>query len=127
MRAAGKQAKLLMGPWTHGTQRDPVGELTYGFGASIAFVDLRADFQTMQLRWFDHWLRDADTGLLEEPPVKVFQMGADRWLELPDWPPPAEAMALHLRAGGSLGQEAPQDSEPADEYDYDPADPVPTR
>jgi len=127
MRAAGKEAKLVMGPWTHGTQRDPVGELTYGFGASLAFIDLRADFQTMQLRWFDHWLRDNDTGLLAEPPVKVFQMGANRWLELSDWPPPSAPLELHLRAGGGLGQEVPPESEPPDAYDYDPADPVPTR
>jgi putative CocE/NonD family hydrolase len=24
-----------------------------------------------QLRWFDHWLKDIDTGLMEEPPVKL--------------------------------------------------------
>lgn len=127
MRAAGRTAKLLMGPWTHGTQRDPVGELTFGFGASTAFVDLRADFQSIQLRWFDHWLRDLDTGLLDEPPVKVFQMGANRWLDLPDWPPPARPLELHLRAGGGLTEAAPGDAEAPDAYDYDPADPVPTR
>jgi putative CocE/NonD family hydrolase len=116
-----------MGPWTHGTQRDPVGELTFGFGASIAFVDLRADFQTMQLRWFDHWLRDTDTGILDEPPVKVFQMGANRWLELPDWPPPATARELHLRAEGGLSDARPDAGEAPDAFDYDPDDPVPTR
>lgn len=127
MRAAGKTAKLLMGPWTHGTQRDPVGELTFGFGASIGFVDLRADFQSMQLRWFDHWLRDADTGVLDEPPVKVFQMGANRWLELADWPPPSRPRELHLRAGGALTEAPPVDGEAPEAFDYDPADPVPTR
>lgn len=126
MRAAGKTAKLLLGPWTHGTQRDPVGDLTFGFGASIGFVDLRADFQSMQLRWFDHWLRDADTGLLEEPPVKVFQMGANRWLELADWPPPAQPRELYLQARGRLTDTAPADAETPDAFDYDPADPVPT-
>lgn len=127
MRAAGRTAKLLMGPWTHGTQRDPVGELTFGFGASIGFVDLRADFQSMQLRWFDHWLRDVDTGVLDEAPVKVFQMGANRWLDLADWPPPSRPLELHLGAGGRLTESAPADAEAPDAFDYDPADPVPTR
>lgn len=126
MRDAGNTAKLLLGPWTHGTQRDPVGELTFGFAASTAFLDLRADFQSMQLRWFDHWLKDEDTGLLEEPPVKVFQMGAGRWLELADWPPPGRPAEYFLAPEGGLAQDRPADSA-ADEFTYDPADPVPTR
>ena len=32
----------------------------------------------------------------------------------------------HLRAGGELSPETPPADEPADTYDYDPADPVPT-
>lgn len=126
MRAAGKTAKLLMGPWTHGAQGDPVGELTFGFAASTAFVDMRADFQTMQLRWFDHWLRDQDTGLLDEPPVKVFQMGSGRWLDLEDWPPPSRPDEHHLAEAGRLTRDRAEDSAP-DEYTYDPANPVPTR
>lgn len=126
MRAAGKTAKLLIGPWTHGAYRDPVGELTFGFGASTGFVDLRADFQTMQLRWFDHWLRDLDTGLMEEPPVKVFQMGTNRWLDLPAWPPPAQPAEFFLAPNRRLDRAAPPDDQP-DEYTYDPHDPVPTR
>ncbi len=34
-----------------------------------------------QLRWFDHWLKDIDTGIMDEPPVK-----------------------LEIRTGGSLGK-----------------------
>lgn len=125
MRDAGKPAKLVIGPWTHGGYRDPVGELVFGFGSSLAFVDLRADFQTMQLRWFDHWLRDVDTGVMDEPPVKVFQMGVNRWLDLEDWPPPSTPESFHLGAGGRLTREGPAVGG-SDAYTYDPADPTPT-
>jgi len=40
------------------------------------------------LRWYDHWLKGRDTGLNREPPVKVFVMGANRWLYGSDWPLP---------------------------------------
>src|SRR5690606_23500431 len=31
------------------------------------------------LRWFDHWLKGSDTGILEEPPVQLFVQGSGRW------------------------------------------------
>lgn len=38
------------------------------------------------LRWFDHWLKGVDTGMLSEPPVKVWVQGANAWLEGSEWP-----------------------------------------
>jgi putative CocE/NonD family hydrolase len=85
-------------------------------------------------RFFDHWLRDEDNGLRESTRVSVFMMGAERWLDLPHWPPPAARFVryyLHgcgaARGGGSgrLDLEAPGD-EPADHYDYDPCRPIDT-
>lgn len=40
------------------------------------------------VRWFDHWLKGIDTGMLSEPPVKVYVQGANAWLEGQDWPLP---------------------------------------
>ena len=40
------------------------------------------------LRWFDHWLKGIDTGMMAEPPVKVWVQGANRWREAADWPLP---------------------------------------
>lgn len=47
---------------------------------------LRALRQEM-LRWFDHWLKHLDTGMMDEPPVKYWLMGANRWICEKDWPP----------------------------------------
>ncbi len=41
------------------------------------------------LRWFDHWLKNNDTGYLEEAPIQLFVHGEDgRWQEAHEWPLP---------------------------------------
>jgi hypothetical protein len=127
MHAQGTPAKLLIGPWSHGTQTNPVGELNFGFAAQSRFIDLQSDFGSLQLRWFDHWLKGIDTGIMTEAPIKLFVMGANVWRDEHAWPlARAVATPYYLRAGGQLSPEAPE-AEAPDHYDYDPADPVPTR
>jgi len=45
-----------------------------------------------QLRFFDHWLKGEDTGIMREPPVKLLirkgGAGNCRWREEEDWPIP---------------------------------------
>jgi putative CocE/NonD family hydrolase len=85
------------------------------------------DLGGLQLRWFDHWLNGIDTGIMDEPPVKLFVMGANVWREEQEWPlARARNTAYYLRQDGQLSLEAPA-NEPPDHFDYDPADPVPTR
>jgi putative CocE/NonD family hydrolase len=127
MRALGRPARLLIGPWSHGSQRNPVGELSFGFGSQAAFIDRQIDLGSLQLRWFDHWLKGIDTGMMAEAPIKLFVMGANVWRDEHDWPlARAVDMPWYLHAGGGLSPERPGDEAP-DRYDYDPADPVPTR
>jgi len=38
------------------------------------------------LRWYDHWLKGLDTGIMKEPPIKLFLMGANRWRYENEWP-----------------------------------------
>ncbi len=40
------------------------------------------------LRWYDHWLKGIDSGMLAEPPVRFWVMGANEWRTAEDWPPP---------------------------------------
>ncbi len=128
MRQRGVPTKLLIGPWTHSASSNPVGELNFGFGSQAAFIDLRYDFQSLQLRWFDHWLRGIDTGLLGEAPVKIFVMGANRWRDEAEFPlARAVEEDIFLRAEGRLDRQPPKAGEPPDHFDYDPAHPVPTR
>jgi predicted acyl esterase len=38
------------------------------------------------LRWYDYWLKGIDTGIMDEPPVKYWVMGANKWRYGDDWP-----------------------------------------
>ncbi len=121
--------KLLMGPWPHGLLRatQKLGEIDFG---PDSVMDLKAYF----LRWFDYWLKDEETGIMEEPPVRIFIMGENRWAEEEEWPLAgtqwtkyylhSEGRANSLYGDGVLSLEQPGD-EPTDGYSYDPEDPVP--
>ncbi len=57
------------------------------------------------LRWFDHWLKDRDTGMLEEPPVRVFIVGANEWKSAERWPiPGTQWTPFYLHSGGLLSE-----------------------
>ena len=45
----------------------------------------REDLETI-IRWHDHWLRGNDTGILKEPPVKMFMQGINEYRYPPEWP-----------------------------------------
>jgi putative CocE/NonD family hydrolase len=127
MRRLGRPSKLLVGPWTHTGSRNPVGELDFGFAAQSSFINLQGDFDGLQLRWFDHWLKGVDTGMLSEAPVRIFVMGANIWRDEQAWPlERAVDTPFYLRADGALSTEPP-DAEPPDRFTYDPRNPVPTR
>lgn len=40
------------------------------------------------LRWYDHWLKHIDTGVMNEPAVRYWVTGAETWRTAQDWPPP---------------------------------------
>ena len=128
-----RQSKLLIGPWTHSGYTNPIGELNFGFASSAAFIDLQIDLVSLQVRWFDHWLKGKDTGMLREAPIKLFVMGANVWRDEQEWPlARAVETRYYLHSGGQansargnglLSTEAPGAESP-DQYDYDPANPV---
>lgn len=131
-----RQSKLLIGPWTHGGTTNPIGEINFGFASSAALIDLKIDFVSFQLRWFDHWLKGVDAGMLREAPIKIFVMGANVWRDEQEWPLAratntryylhSNGQANTLHGNGLLSTESP-DVEPPDLYVYDPANPVMTR
>jgi putative CocE/NonD family hydrolase len=50
------------------------------------------------LRWYDQWLKGIDTGVLEDPPVRFWVMGANEWRSGSDWPlPETEWVKFYLR------------------------------
>ncbi|HEV7128113.1 MAG TPA: CocE/NonD family hydrolase [Ktedonobacterales bacterium] len=127
--------KLLIGPWTHGNSGEFVGDQDYGFTSAAALIDGQIDFMSLQLLWFDRWLKDVPNGIETSAPIKLFVMGENVWRDEREWPlKRAEPTPFYLRSGGhansldgdgTLSTQAPG-AEPADRYAYDPRDPVPT-
>ena len=59
------------------------------------------------LAWFDHWLKDRDTGILEGPRIRYWLPVAEEWRTAETWPPPeARMVAFALDADGRLGGDA---------------------
>ncbi|GAC1472415.1 MAG: CocE/NonD family hydrolase [Chloroflexota bacterium] len=121
--------RVMIGPWSHDEPTDTrMGDLDLG---PEAYVDL----WQRELRWYDHWLKGIDTGLLEEPPILLFVMGANRWRYEHEWPlarTQYTALYLHgaghansLHGDGVLSSDTPTD-EASDHFDYNPDTPVPT-
>ena len=129
----GREQRLLVGPWGHIAFSTPTSG---GTGDADFGPESVIELQETLLRWFDHHLRGLDTGLLDEPPVRLFVMGDDRWRDEPGWPlERAVTRELYLHSGGAANSSAGDGTlsfdrpgaEPPDAFDYDPDDPVPTR
>lgn len=81
-------------------------------GEAVADEDAQA--------WFDYWLRGKETGIMDEPDVKLhLNRGSDGHATtgFDDWPAPdTDWTRFHLRGGSSLTRESPAGDEPAAEY-----------
>ena len=57
------------------------------------------------LRWFDHWLKGNDTGMLDEPPVQLFIEGPGEWKQVESWPVPGTRWTpFYLHSNGLLSE-----------------------
>ena len=128
------ETRLIVGPWPHYTAVEGpprrIGGFDFGPGALV-------DLPQLQLRWFDHWLKDMPTGIDSEPPVRLFVMGENYWRSENEWPLSrtvytnyyfhSDSGANTLAGDGRLRISAPPEAGGAtDTFTYDPADPVPT-
>jgi len=104
-----------------GPKRLVVGPGQQGTHGPHADLDVHQE----RLRWFDHWLKGLDTGVMDQPPVTLFVMGEERWRTFEDWPVRCRAKQLALSADGALTE--PEEARPFEHrYVHDPEDPVPS-
>jgi putative CocE/NonD family hydrolase len=114
---------LLAGPWIHIPWGDRVGDLALGSEALLNTNELL-------LRWFDHWLRDANT-FANEPRVRHFALGLNQWQAADTMTGPT-TQTLHLHSHGNANSRkgngslsfTPAQNEAPDIFSYDPEVPV---
>jgi putative CocE/NonD family hydrolase len=90
--------KGLIGPWAHAYPHFALP------GPQIGFLQ-------EALRWWDHWLKGIDTGVMDEPMLRAWMTESiaparyhdelpGRWIAEPSWPPSAPVHRLHLTDDG---------------------------
>jgi putative CocE/NonD family hydrolase len=105
LQAAGNPARLTVGPWAHTS----TGLMSTGAAEALEFGLAHARGEQPP----------------DRAPVRLYVMGEEAWHDFESWPPAGyHEQRFHLRAGGGLTQETPDDSAPSG-YRYDPADPTP--
>jgi putative CocE/NonD family hydrolase len=69
------------------------------------------------LRWYDHWLRGTDTGIMDEPPIRIFVRNGRGYRDEAEWPlKRAQMHKLYLGPGPSRATESINDGT----LDWDP-------
>lgn len=114
-------------PW-HGPTRK-YGDIDFGEHAYV-------DPQSVELRWFDYWLKGMDSGIQNEPPVKLFVMGRNEWRYESEYPLArtqyrklyfhSDGRANSYRGNGRLSWDAPTTDSRPDHYSYNPDLPAPS-
>ncbi|MBM0743726.1 CocE/NonD family hydrolase [Phormidium sp. CLA17] len=87
--------QLIVGAWAHLPWSRQVGAINFG-------VEANNPCDRLQLHWFDHFLKGNDPGLLNEPPIQLFEMGTNQWRSLDSWNF-AEPTAFYLSSTGLAG------------------------
>ena len=120
----------------------PTGHCGYKRAAEHTIVgerdlgDARLDYDALTFAWFDRYLKDQPSPLLDKTPkVQYYTMGLNKWQASDTWPPKdAKPVTFYLAGAGranSLNGDgalvpAPQPKDAADSFVYDPMNPVPT-
>jgi putative CocE/NonD family hydrolase len=122
--ADGTMVHLVIGPWNHGQQIED--------GSSLGAVRFGQDTSY----WFRHkvlapflaqHLKDGAPAA-DIATVTAFESGTNEWRRLSAWPSGAESShKLYLKPHGELGFEPASGAAATEDYDSDPAKPVPYR
>jgi putative CocE/NonD family hydrolase len=114
---------MVIGPWSHGgwsRNETKIGNISFP-GKSAEFYQ-----EQIELRFFNHFLKDKDEHGL--PEAYVYETGANRWRQFPKWPPvETKQRKIFLREQGTLSLEPPTDNgdQARDAFISDPRQPVP--
>jgi hypothetical protein len=79
------------------------------------------EVQDVCLRWYDHWLKGLNTGMMDEQPILIFIQGINKWRYEKEWPLKATQWTkFYLREGEKLSTENPNTKEKPQVFTSDP-------
>jgi uncharacterized protein len=127
--------RLLLTPFSHQIGYDPgwLEDITPLIHDDFSFEAVTAFYAAEHLRFFDYYLKGIENGIMDEPPVWYYTMGAPEgqaWRSAESWPLPNEirtnfyltdesAQSVNSANDGLLTANAPTDSEGQDDYVVD--------
>jgi len=86
-----------------------------GFWSHLRYLTNPA-LNAQMLRWFDHWLKGKDTGLMQEPEVAIYDTGTNDWRHEAEYPiARTQWTKLHLGPNATLTP-TPPETPAADSY-----------
>jgi putative CocE/NonD family hydrolase len=109
--------KILFGPWLH-------------MLPDQAAPGPRVDYLREMVRWWDHWLKGIDTGIMDEPAIALYVQEFDDprgdrtftsgfWRSEAGWPlERAQEQTLYLAESGGLSASRPAAREAVDSFEY---------
>jgi putative CocE/NonD family hydrolase len=126
--SARQSQRLLVTIGGHAGSSQKIGDVDFGPAAPF-------DEDAVTLDWYDHLFKNAANKFAGPKRVQIFVMGSNQWRDEDDWPLArardtkyflhSAGKANTVTGDGLLSTAAPQ-SENADKYTYDPANPAPT-
>jgi len=83
------------------------------------------EFHDEIVKWYDYWLKGIDTGIMDEPPIKIWVREANEWKYGHDWPLPETKWANYYLTADKLREEGPPTTEEApDRFNHKPVLPL---
>src|SRR5688572_27127116 len=114
---------IVLGPWNHGqwsaNEVNSLGRISFDGNTA-------EEFNALQKKWFDYWLKGVGDGKFEE--AYCFQTGVNRWRSYKSWPPKeATIKKLYAGANNTCSFIKPSNQKGEVSYVSDPSKPVPYR
>ncbi|WP_084655478.1 CocE/NonD family hydrolase [Nocardia altamirensis] len=129
------QQRIVIGPWDHKSYSRPPAK-DYRPSPMLAAIGKAGEYPLAErlLAWFDQHLKGRPSD--GRAAVDYFEMGSNVWRQASAWPIPgteftkyflsSDGHAASLLGDGKLTATAPASGQPADEFTYDPGNPVPS-
>jgi putative CocE/NonD family hydrolase len=121
-QSPGNNARLVMGPWTHGGWAAPSWT---SFGQYHFGTDLNKHYQDeIETKFFNYYLKDK--GSFDQAEVTLFETGSNQWKNYNVWPPAnSRPTSFYFQPAGKLSTSKPAGTNSFTDYISDPNKPVP--